>query len=922
MKRIIASILLLAGLQPLHAQWPGINKDMRPWTRWWWMGNAVDSHNIKREIGLFHEAGIGGVEIVPIYGAKGVESSFINYLSPAWINMLDVTVAAAKEKDMGVYVSVGSGWPIGGPQVTEANAATKLIVQQYPVSADVPFTDKILLKDEQQRKMKGNGLSALIAYGPKDEVIDITDELREDGSLKWKPSSGTWKLYAAFVGKTRQKVKRAAPGGEGYTLDHFSAKALKDYLQKYDSAYGKSARGVVAFYNDSYEVFKADWSPDFFDVFKKRRGYDLRYYLNLLVSDTISDKAARIKSDYRETMSDMMLHNFSRPFNAWANGKGSLSLNQAHGSPGNLLDLYAAVDIAETETFGSSHFDVKGLRRDSDDIRNVDPDPDMMKFASSAAHAVGHNLVSSETFTWLTEHFKTSWSQCKPEVEQVFLAGINHVVFHGTTYSPEQVAWPGWLFYASVEFTPSNSLWPQVRALNDYITRCQSILQSGKPDNEILVYWPVYDAWHKAKGMDMPFRVHDVDEWLYGTSFYKGIRKMQEAGYSVDFASDLMLNQAFYENGTIGIAERGARNKILFVPKCSKMPAATLKYIKGLASQGATILIEALPEDVPGYSELDEHKANLKSLIRDLLPENGAGAAVKIVGKGKIIFSVDINKGLELAGVQPESLVQTGLKFIRRLMDDGKYYYLVNHTARDIDTIIRLNVNDRSVMILDPQSGATGYGGIKSNDEESVSIRVQIKSGASLFLKTSDKQVKGQGWKYYEPSGKQIALTTSWKLHFTQGGPVLPKDQQLKQIKLWSSLQDKACKNFSGTGVYSKTFNMPHKKANEYILQLNGLRESAHVWINDQDAGYIWSNPMELSVGKYLKVGRNTIRIEVVNLMANRIRYMDQQKIEWRKYHEINFVNINYKNFDASTWKVTPSGIEGPVILKEMKEVF
>jgi hypothetical protein len=885
------------------------------------MGNAVDSSNIKREISLFSDAGFGGVEIVPIYGVKGAESSFINYLSTAWLKMLDLTVSAAKEKDMGVYVSVGSGWPIGGPQVTEANAATKLIVQQYTVSTDAPFTDKIILKDEQQRKVKGNGLSALIAYGPHEEVVDITDEVNEEGNLKWRPSSGTWKLYAAFTGKTFQKVKRAAPGGEGYTLDHFSATALKDYLNKYDNSYGKSARGVMAFYNDSYEVFKADWSADFFDVFKKRRGYDLRYYLNLLVSDSISDKSARIKSDYRETMSDMMLRNFTLPFNKWANGKGALSLNQAHGSPGNLLDMYAAVDIAETETFGSSHFDVRGLRRDSNDIRNVDPDPDMMKFASSAAHAVGHNLVSSETFTWLTEHFKTSWSQCKPEVEQVFLAGINHVVFHGTTYSPAQAQWPGWLFYASVEFTPSNSLWPQIKALNDYITRCQSILQSGKPDNEILVYWPVYDAWHKAKGMDMPFRIHDVDDWLYNTPFYKDIRQMQEAGYSVDFASDLMLSRAFYKNETIGITEQGARNKILFIPKCSKMPAATLKHIKDLADQGATVLIEALPEDVPGYSELEEHRANLKLLIKDLLPENGSGPAVKAVGKGRIIFSPDIHQGLELAGLRPESLVQTGLKFTRRVMDDGKYYYLVNHTAHDIDTIIRLNVNDRSVLILDPQSGTTGYAGIKNADEQRLSVRVQIKSGAALFLKTSGKRIKGQGWKYYEPSGKQIVLNTSWKLHFIQGGPVLPKDRQLDQIKLWSSLKDKTVKDFSGTGIYSKTLNI-QGKAEEYILQLYGLRESAHVWVNDQDAGYIWSNPMELSVGKFLKPGKNTIRIEVVNLMANRIRYMDQQKIEWREYHEINFVNINYKNFDAANWNVTPSGIEGPVILKEMKEVF
>lgn len=922
MRKLIVLLLLLLCRPLSYGQWPAVQKEMRPWTRWWWMGNAVDRYNIEREIGLFHEAGMGGVEIVPIYGAKGAEASFISYLSSSWIGMLDAAVGAARANNMGVYVALGSGWPIGGPQVSEENAAAKLIVQQYFISSGMAFTDKIELKDAAQKVMKGNRLGALIAYGPNAEVIDLTEEVDHEGNLSWKPSSGTWQLYAAFTGKTRQKVKRAAPGGEGFTLDHFSATAFKEYLRKYDSAYGKASRGVQAFYNDSYEVFGANWSPDFFNVFRKRRGYDLRYYLNLFVSDTASDKVARIKSDYRETMSEMMLYNFSRPFSEWANGKDAQSLNQAHGSPGNLLDLYAAVDIAETETFGSSHFDVKGLRRDTADIRNVDPDPDMMKFASAAAHAAGHNLVSSETFTWLTEHFKTSWSQCKPEVEQVFLAGINHVVYHGTTFSPEQSSWPGWLFYASTEFTPSNSLWPHVKALNEYITRCQSVLQSGRPDNEILVYWPVYDAWHKAKGMDMPFRVHDVDKWLYGTAFYKDIRQLQQDGYAVDFASDLMLKQAFYKDGAIGITETGARNKILFIPKCHKMPAATLKHIRDLAAQGATVLIEGLPEDVPGYAEQEEHRANFKLLIRDMLPPDGTGPGIKVIGKGRLIYSSDIRAGLNVAGMEPEACVQAGLKFIRRATEDGKYYYLVNHTAADIDTLIRLNVPARSVMILNPQSGQTGYVPVKNRDEHSVTIRLQLGSGESLFLKTSDKQIKGIGWTYYKPSGKQIVLNGPWQLHFTQGGPVLPKDRQLKKIQLWTALKDEALKNFSGTGIYHTSFNLRKKAADAYVLQLDGLRESAHVWINDQDAGFIWSNPTTLSVGKWLKPGKNTIKIEVVNLMANRIRYMDRKKIEWRKYHEINFVNINYKDFDASGWEVMPSGIEGPVVIKEMKEVF
>src|SRR5690606_42035747 len=88
-----------------------------------------------------------------------------------------------------------------------------------------------------------------------------------------------------------------------------------------------------------------------------------------------------------------------------------------------------------------------------------DADPAMLKFSASAAHISGKPLVSSETFTWLREHFKTALSQCKPEIEDLLVSGINHTVLHGSTYSPERASWPGWKFYASVSFNENNSIW-------------------------------------------------------------------------------------------------------------------------------------------------------------------------------------------------------------------------------------------------------------------------------------------------------------------------------------------------------------------------------------------------------------------------------------------------------------------------------
>ena len=122
----------------------------------------------------------------------------------------------------------------------------------------------------------------------------------------------------------------------------------------------------------------------------------------------------------------------------------------------------------------------------------------MLKFASSAAHVTGRTLASSETFTWLGEHVQVRFAQLKGVLDTFLLSGINHMFLHGIPYSPEDAPWPGWLFYASVNFGPNGGLWHDLPSFNAYATRCQSVLQSGKPDNDLLLYFPVADYWQHA----------------------------------------------------------------------------------------------------------------------------------------------------------------------------------------------------------------------------------------------------------------------------------------------------------------------------------------------------------------------------------------------------------------------------------------
>jgi alpha-L-rhamnosidase len=101
------------------------NNANKLWTRWWWLGSALDEYEITRHLEFLHAAGFGGVEISPIYGVPGYEEHFVSYLSSRWEKLLTHTITEATRFEMGVDMIVGTGWPFGGPLVSESGASRR-----------------------------------------------------------------------------------------------------------------------------------------------------------------------------------------------------------------------------------------------------------------------------------------------------------------------------------------------------------------------------------------------------------------------------------------------------------------------------------------------------------------------------------------------------------------------------------------------------------------------------------------------------------------------------------------------------------------------------------------------------------------------------------------------------------------------------
>lgn len=828
----------------------------KPWAYWWWHGSAVDEKNITRNLEDYARAGFGGMHIIPIFGVKGQESRFIPFLSPHWVEILDYTVREGQRLGLGIDITLGTGWPYGGSHVSDADAARFFRIEQG-----------------------------------KDTV----------------PLSSARTQYQLTVLPTKQKVKRAAPGGEGWVLDHFNNAAVLRYLQPFDRIFTAQNIGVRAFYNDSYEAYGANWTNDFFEHFQAMRGYDLRLHIDVLARDTAAtDREKRIWADYNETLSDLLLDGFTTTVNNFAHKHHKILRNEAHGAPANLLDLYAASDVPESEFFGNHPYSIPFYRTDPDYDPGYFgiPGTTVLKLASSAAHLSGKKLVSSETATWLGNHFKVSLQQIKPIIDESFTAGINHIFYHGVTYSPAAAPFPGWLFYASTNFNQQSHFWEQLPQLNGYVERCQQILQNTNPDNDILLYFPLSDKWHSVgkKDKTQVLDVHTIlRDGFINKDFGEIVAHLQQKGYAFDYVSDRQLQK-------FGNATAPAGYKIVVVPPVTYMPLETLQALEKLQQAGMTVVfIRQLPATVNGYFEVEKRQAAFKKHLQTFSASENAPPAVYHT----------LAEALSRRGIRRETMRDRGLQFIRKKTATETVYFICNFDTLFRKGTLQLQTKGRAASIYDPLSQRKYAVKIKHSGPNSLQLPLALAPGESVFIHISDKKPAPKPPYDTPPSyTSAITLRGKWQVQFTEGQPFIPQSYTTDTLLSWTSAPDTVAQFFSGKARYSLHFTMPKSAVNQSgILDLGDVRESAAVTLNGQPLGIAWSLPMRVSVPKNVLKKDNILTIEVTNLSANRIRYIDRKGEPWKQFYDINIVDIRYRPFDATRWPLTESGLLGPVRL-------
>ncbi len=879
-------------LAELYRSFQNPSPDSRIIMRWWWFGPAVENSELERELLAMKQGGIGGVELQVTYplALDDPGHGFKNapFLSDSFLDSLRFASAKARELGLRFDVTLGSGWPYGGPHIPVDHAAGKLRFVAVPVAAR---STSIPLPDMETGEQL---LATFLARGEPahflpESLSRIADTEIENHMVKIPRQTGASPHVVLFFisSRTGMMVKRPAVGAEGFVLDHFDHKAAEIHLREAGdrlmTAFGDHP--PFSIFSDSLEVYESDWTSDLLDQFRQRRGYDLTPHLPSLVAD-MGPTTADIRHDWGKTLTELVQENYLTPVRDWAHQQHTLFRSQTYGIPAVSLSSNAFVDLPEGE---------------GEQWRRFTP----TRWAASASHLYGLPVTSAESWTWLhSPAFRATPLDMKAAADLYFLQGVNQLIGHGWPYTPPGINEPGWSFYAAAVFDDHNPWWLVMPDVTRYLQRVSFILRQGTPANDVAVLLPTDDAWAQfTAGHDS---VSDEMDELLGPDL---LPQILDAGYNLDFVDAESIDKF------------GIDHPILLLPNIERIPLTTYHAIENYARQGGIVVAtRRAPSLAPGLRETATDTPLVREISKTLFADSGH--------PGHLVMADKALGATLAANLSPDvstSPRSAEIGVVHRQLAQADIYFLANTGNKTVETTAQFRTKRKYAEWFDPVSGKFSH----CKSIHPVSLRFEPYQ--SFVLVFSDAEPPADDSAPIQAiASKQrspIDLSNDWNVSFTS--PTLSKHMQ----KLRSWTEDDSTRFYSGTATYQKTINIPQSLLTKGIrLYLNfgtgipieakrqansrtrawiesPIREAAQVFVNGTTAGTVWHPPYELDVTQLLRAGENSLKVVVGNLAINTLagRAPADYRLLYNRYGQ------RFTPQDMHNLEPLPSGLLGPL---------
>ena len=952
----------------------------RPGVYWYFMDGNLSKEAMTKDLESMKQAGIGYVVYLEVN--VGVPRGSVDFLSPEWKELFKHAVEECERLGIAITLGVGPGWTGSGGPWVEADASMQHLVAssieiqgkgvkmiQLPVPSpkrpffgEGGFTPQVRKQWESyyedvavlafptpsgQEDVPDSEEKALYYRAPyssqpgvkqylptsahyettsssgvirQEQIIDLTNLLKEDGSLEWDVPEGKWTVMR-FGSRNNGAVTRPAPlPGVGLEADKFDTTALNVHLDKFTGELFKTIGerdknlpgGLKMLHIDSWEMGAQNWTQRFREEFISRRKYDPQPFYPVYSGMIVESReiSERFLWDLRLTSQELILENHAGHIKKYGRRYGyGLSIEPYDMNPTADLELAAMADMPMCEFWSVGGYNTSFSAMEG----------------TSAAHLIGQPVVPAEAFTAANDGWRQHPGSMKDQSDWAFASGINRLVYHtfqhqalddrlrpGMTMGPYGVHWDR-----------NQTWWPMADAYHRYVSRCQFMLQQGRTVADVLYLTP--------EGAPHVFRAPE-------SALESEIPSLPDRkGYNFDGCPPGMIYQSYVADNQI-VFPGGASYKMLVLPDVETMTPGLLNKIKDLVNEGATV-IGLPPVKSPGLTDFPACDNEVQRIAKELWGsfDAPAGLTTRPFGNGKIIWGMelkekadnlyphyDITAGI-LAGtnLREDFKTKASIRYTHRTMPGCDLYFVANRTDKPVDTDCSFRIAGKMPELWNPLTGEMRalpkYAIVNGCTE----IPLEFGPYESYFVVFRNKENRASGKNFNEKTFL-AKLDAPWEVSFDPawGGP---EKIVFENLTDWTQHADPGIKYYSGTAVYKQTFDLPDHTNSRIYLDLGKVKNMARVYINGKEAGTLWTNPWQLDITGFVKPTNNELEIQVVNLWPNRLIGDEQlpddgiQKGQWPAWllngearSSGRYTFTTYRHFTKES-PLLESGLIGPV---------
>ncbi len=724
----------------------------------------------------------------------------------------------------------------------------------------------------------------------KNEVIDLTGKMKEDGSLDWTPPEGKWNILRIGYSLTGHQNQPASPEATGLEVDKLNPDFVRNYFNNYLDQYRDATgglmgeRGLQYVITDSWEAGTANWTDHMIEEFNKRNSYDITPWLPALTGKIVESSSAseRFLWDFRNTLEEMVAECHYDELTSILKERGMGRYTESHENGrafiADGMEVKRSADIPMSATwtpggFGRSEEEGVEVRHETD-----------IRESASVAHIYGQNLVAAESLTAIGNTWAFAPERLKPTADFMLASGLNRFVLHTSVHQPVDDKIPGLGLGPFGQWFTRHETWAeQAKPWIDYLARSSFMLQQGKFVADIIYVY--------GQGSNLTA--------LFGTE----LPPIPE-GYNYDFLNaGAIANVLLVKDGQI-VTETGMSYGILVLDESTQyMTLPVLKKIEELVQAGA-VVVGLKPVNTPSLNDDEAEFLNLA----DQLWKEGPGR--NEIGKGAIYAGFSMDEALNDLGIEPEFTYAGNtpkMRFVHRSLGSQDIYW-VNTSDKEASQVkASFRISGKEPEVWDPMDGSISpVSYAMKNGRTEITLNMHPDDAVFVvFRKLTDESSA------MISEVKESELTTiegKWEVRF-QANRGAPENATFNELIPWNESSDPGIKYFSGTAEYIKTINIPDEwisEDSELWLDLGEVKNLAEVAVNGESLGIVWKKPFRVSIGKNLKPGENRLSVKITNLWVNRL-------IGDRQAGNTNPLTYTTQEFYRADSPLLPSGLLGPV---------